>query len=118
MRKLLTNPLPYFLLLIWYGKDQEYFSDGLSEELLNLLSKIPELKVIGRTSSFSFKGKNEDLRIIGEKLGVAHILEGSGRKDGNRIRVTAQLIRATDGSHVWSETYDRELEGILNCKMI
>ena len=93
--------------------DQEYFSDGLSEELLNLLSKIPELKVIGRTSSFSFKGKNEDLRSIAQKLGVAHILEGSVRKDGNKIRVTAQLIRATDGSHLWSETYDRDLEGIF-----
>jgi hypothetical protein len=75
------------------GKDQEYFSDGLSEELLDLLSKIPELKVIGRTSSFSFKGKNEDLRIIGEKLAVAHILEGSVQKEGNKIRVTAQLIK-------------------------
>src|SRR5688572_23284511 len=95
------------------GKDQEYFSDGLSEELLNLLSKIPELKVIGRTSSFSFKGKNEDLRIIGEKLGVAHILEGSVKKDGNKIRVTAQLIRTADGSHLWSERYDRDLEGIF-----
>ena len=95
------------------GKDQEYFSDGLSEELLNLLSKIPELKVIGRTSSFSFKGKNEDLRIIGEKLGVAHILEGSVQKDGNKIRVTAQLIRTADGSHLWSERYDRDLEGIF-----
>ena len=95
------------------AKDQEYFSDGLSEELLNLLAKIPELKVIGRTSSFSFKGKNEDLRIISQKLGVAHILEGSVRKDGNKIRVTAQLIRAADGSHLWSETYDRELEGIF-----
>ncbi len=95
------------------GKDQEYFSDGLSEELLNLLSKISELKVIGRTSSFSFKGKNEDLRVIAEKLGVAHILEGSVRKDGNKIRVTAQLIRATDGSHLWSETYDRDLAAIL-----
>ena len=95
------------------GKDQEYFSEGLSEELLNLLSKISELKVIGRTSSFSFKGKNEDLRSIAQKLGVAHILEGSVRKDGNKIRVTAQLIRATDGSHLWSETYDRELEGIF-----
>ena len=95
------------------GKDQEYFTDGLSEELLNLLSKIPELKVIGRTSSFSFKGKNEDLRIIGEKLGVAHILEGSVQKDGNKIRVTAQLIRTTDGSHLWSERYDRDLEGIF-----
>jgi len=95
------------------AKDQEYFSDGLSEELLNLLAKIPELKVIGRTSSFSFKGKNEDLRSIAQKLGVAHILEGSVRKDGNKIRVTAQLIRATDGSHMWSETYDRDLEGIF-----
>lgn len=95
------------------GKDQEYFSDGLSEELLNLLSKIPELKVIGRTSSFSFKGKNEDLRIIGEKLDVAHILEGSVQKDGNKIRVTAQLIRTADGFHLWSEKYDRDLEGIF-----
>ena len=95
------------------AKDQEYFSDGLSEELLNLLAKIPELKVIGRTSSFSFKGKNEDLRNIAQKLGVAHILEGSVRKDGNKIRVTAQLIRATDGSHLWSETYDRDLEDLF-----
>jgi len=94
-------------------KDQEYFSDGLSEELLNLLAKIPELKVIGRTSSFSFKGKNEDLRSIAQKLSVAHILEGSVRKDGNKIRVTAQLIKATDGSHLWSETYDRDLEGLF-----
>ena len=95
------------------GKDQEYFSDGLSEELINLLAKIPELKVIGRTSSFSFKGKNEDLRNIAQKLGVAHILEGSVRMDGNKIRVTTQLIRAGDGSHLWSESYDRDLEGIF-----
>jgi TolB-like protein/class 3 adenylate cyclase len=95
------------------GKDQEYFSDGLSEELLNLLAKIPELKVIGRTSSFSFKGKNEDLRSIAQKLGVAHLLEGSVRKDGNKIRVTVQLIKADDGSHLWSETYDRDLEGLF-----
>ena len=94
-------------------KDQEYFSDGLSEELLNLLSKIPELKVIGRTSSFSFKGKNEDLRIIGEKLGVANILEGSVQKEGNQIRVTAQLIRTSDGFHLWSDKYDRDLQGIF-----
>ncbi len=94
-------------------KDQEYFSDGLSEELINLLAKIPGLKVIGRTSSFSFKGKNEDLRSIAEKLEVAHLLEGSVRKDGNKIRVTAQLIKATDGSHLWSETYDRDLKGIF-----
>ena len=95
------------------GKDQEYFSDGLSEELLNLLAKIPELKVIGRTSSFSFKGKNEDLRSIAQKLGVAHLLEGSVRKDGNKIRVTAQLIKADDGSHLWSETYDRDLDSLF-----
>jgi len=94
-------------------QNQEYFSDGLSEELLNLLSKVPELKVIGRTSSFAFKGKNEDLRVIGQELGVAHILEGSVRKEGNRIRVTAQLIKASDGSHLWSERYDRDLEGIF-----
>ncbi len=95
------------------GKDQEYFSDGLSEELLNLLSKIQELKVIGRTSSFSFKGKNEDLRIIGEKLGVASLLEGSVKKEGNNIRVRAQLIRAADGSQLWSETYEGNLAGIF-----
>ena len=94
-------------------KEQEYFSDGLSEELLNLLAKIPELKVIGRTSSFAFKGKNEDLRVIAQQLGVAHLLEGSVRKDGNKIRVTAQLIKATDGSHLWSEIYDRDLKGIF-----
>jgi len=94
-------------------KEQEYFSDGLSEELLNLLAKIPGLKVIGRTSSFAFKGKNEDLRTIAEKLGVAHLLEGSVRKDGNKIRVTTQLIKAADGSHLWSETYDRDLNGVF-----
>jgi TolB-like protein/class 3 adenylate cyclase/Flp pilus assembly protein TadD len=94
-------------------KEQEYFSDGLSEELLNLLAKIPELKVIGRTSSFAFKGKNEDLRSIAQKLGVAHLLEGSVRKDGNKIRVTAQLIRADDGSHLWSEKYEEDMEGLF-----
>ena len=94
-------------------KDQEYFSDGLSTELSNLLSKISELKVIGRTSSFSFKGKNEDFRVIGEKLGVAHILGGSVQKDGNQIRVTAQLIRIADGRNLWSDKYDRHLEGIF-----
>lgn len=93
--------------------EQEYFSDGISEEVLNLLAKVPELKVIGRTSSFYFKGKNEDLRIIGEKLGVANLLEGSVRKDGDKIRITAQLIRASDGTHLWSETYDRKLESVF-----
>jgi TolB-like protein/Tfp pilus assembly protein PilF len=95
------------------GKDQEYFADGLSEELLNLLAKLPELRVIGRTSSFQFKGRNEDLRVIGEKLNVAHILEGSVRKSGEKVRITAQLIKAADGSHLWSESYDRKLDDIF-----
>ena len=93
--------------------EQEYFSDGISEEILNALAKIQELKVAGRTSSFSFKGKNEDLRLIGEALGVAHILEGSVRKSGNQLRITAQLIKVDDGFHMWSETYDRELTDIF-----
>jgi len=95
--------------------DNEYFSDGLTEELLNILAKIRELRVAGRTSSFAFKGKNEDLRSIGEKLNVATILEGSVRKDDkrNRVRITAQLINVEDGYHLWSETYDRDLEDIF-----
>ena len=95
------------------GKDQEYFSDGLSENTLDLLAKVPGLKVIGRTSSFSFKGKNEDLRVIGEKLGAANILEGSVQTDGNTVRITAQLIRAADGIHLWSGKFDRELKDIF-----
>ena len=94
-------------------KDQEYFSDGMSEELLNLLSKIQGLKVISRTSSFSFKGKNLDVRKIGGALGVAHILEGSVRKSGNTIRITAQLIEVMNGTHLWSETYDREMQDVF-----
>jgi len=94
-------------------QEQEYFSDGLSEELLNLLSKIPDLKVISRTSSFSFKGKNVDVRKIGETLGVGYILEGSVRKSGNTIRITAQLIEARNGTHLWSGTYDRNIEDIF-----
>ncbi len=93
--------------------EQEYFSDGLSEEILNLLAKVPELKVIGRTSSFSFKGKNEDLRIIGQALGVTTLLEGSVRKSGDRVRITAQLIDVSDGAHIWSETYDRTMTDIF-----
>ncbi|HEX6849523.1 MAG TPA: tetratricopeptide repeat protein, partial [Chitinophagaceae bacterium] len=92
---------------------QEYFSDGLSEELLNMLAKIPELKVIGRSSSFAFKGKSEDLRTIAQKLGVHHLLDGSVRKDGNKVRVSAQLINATDGSEMWSEKYDRDFRNIF-----
>jgi len=91
----------------------EYFSDGISEELLNLLAKVPELRVIGRTSSFQFKNKNEDLRVIGEQLGVSNILEGSVRKSGNTVRVTAQLISADDGAHLWSDTFDRDLDDIF-----
>jgi TolB-like protein/Tfp pilus assembly protein PilF len=89
--------------------DQEYFSDGLSEELLNGLAKLGDIQVAGRTSSFQFKGTNPDLRDVGSTLGVNHILEGSVRKSGNRIRITAQLVQADNGFHLWSETYDREL---------
>jgi len=91
----------------------EYFSDGISEEILNALAKIKDLKVAGRTSSFAFKGKNQDLRNIGAALNVAHILEGSVRKAGNRVRITAQLIKVNDGYHVWSENYDRELDDVF-----
>ncbi len=94
-------------------KDQEYFSDGMSEELLHLLAKIPELKVAARTSSFQFKGDNRDISEVARMLGVNHVLEGSVRKAGERIRVTAQLIDARDGFHLWSETYDRDLKDIL-----
>ena len=93
--------------------DKDYFADGLSEELLNLLAKIPDLKVAGRTSSFMFKGKNDDLRAIGESLGVAHVLEGSVRRSGEKLRITAQLIKVEDGFHLWSETYDREMADIF-----
>ena len=93
--------------------DKDYFADGLSEELLNLLAKIPDLRVIGRTSSFAFKGKNEDLRVIGDALGVSTVLEGSVRRSGDRLRITAQLINTDDGSHLWSETYDREMAEIF-----
>jgi eukaryotic-like serine/threonine-protein kinase len=93
--------------------ENEYFSDGLTEELLNVLAKNPQLKVTGRTSSFAFKGKQEDLRGIGQKLGVETLLEGSVRKAGNRVRITVQLISVADGFHLWSETYDRILDDIF-----
>ena len=91
----------------------EYFSDGISEEILNSLAKVKDLKVAGRTSSFAFKTRNEDLRAIGEALGVSHILEGSVRKAGPQVRITAQLVKADDGYHLWSQTYDRELTDIF-----
>jgi TolB-like protein len=93
--------------------EQEYFSDGISEEILNSLAKVKELKVAGRTSSFAFKGENQDLRQVGETLGVEHILEGSVRKSGNKVRITAQLIQVDDGFHLWSESYDRELTDVF-----
>jgi TolB-like protein len=94
-------------------KDQEYFSDGLSEELLNLLAQVPQLRVIARTSSFAFKGKEVGVAEIAKTLSVAHVLEGSVRKSGDTLRITAQLIRTTDSSHLWSETYDRQLTDVF-----
>jgi serine/threonine-protein kinase len=94
-------------------KDNEYFSDGLAEEIINRLAHVSGLKVIARTSAFAFKGKHEDIRRIAEALGVTSILEGSVRRAGTRIRVTAQLIAARDGSHLWSERYDRELSDVF-----
>ena len=94
-------------------RDQEYFSDGLAEELLDLLAKTPGLHVIARTSSFSFKGKSDDIPTIARKLNVANILQGSVRKSGNRLRVSTQLIRAWNGEEFWSETYDRELKDVF-----
>jgi TolB-like protein/Flp pilus assembly protein TadD len=95
------------------GKDQEYFSDGISEELLNLLAKIPQLQVTARTSSFSFKGKDTAIPEIARTLHVAHVLEGSVRKAGNSVRITAQLIKAGTDTHLWSQTYDRKLDDIF-----
>jgi TolB-like protein len=94
-------------------KDQEYFGDGMAEEILDLLAKIPGLTVIGRTSSFQFKGKNEDLRKIGTELNAAYVLEGSVRNSGDRVRITAQLINTRTGAHEWSETYDRPIGDVL-----
>jgi TolB-like protein/Tfp pilus assembly protein PilF len=93
--------------------DQDYFSDGLAEEIINLLAQMAALKVIARTSSFAFRGKEQDVREIAKALNVTHILEGSVRRSGSRVRVTAQLIDAADGSHLWSERYDRELNDIF-----
>ncbi len=95
------------------GKDQEYFSDGLSEELLNQLAQIPQLRVIARTSSFSFKGKEANVAEIARILKVAHVLKGSVRKSGNTLRITAQLIRTSDSTHLWSQTYDRNLTDVF-----
>ena len=95
------------------AKDQEYFSDGLAEQLINDLARVSGLKVVGRSSSFQFKGKNDDLRDVGRKLGVANVLEGSVRREGNHVRITAELIKADDGVQLWSQTYDREIKDIF-----
>jgi adenylate cyclase len=94
-------------------KDQEYFCDGITEELINALTHVESLKVIARTSSFAFKGKQKDMREIGRKLDVETLLEGSIRKDGKRLRITAQLIKVADGSHLWSEKFDREIDDVF-----
>jgi TolB-like protein/Flp pilus assembly protein TadD len=112
------NPPPHSVAVLPFvnmsgDKDQEYFSDGLTEELLNSLTRINELQVAGRTSSFYFKGKDVDLGTIARKLNVADVLEGSVRRSGHRVRITAQLINAVTGFHLWSETYDRDLSDIL-----
>src|SRR6266567_929316 len=93
--------------------DQEYFCDGISEEILDVLAKVEGLRVVARTSSFSFKGKNADVSEIAQKLNVQNVLEGSLRREGNRVRITAQLINARDGFHIWSDTFERELQGVF-----
>jgi len=113
-----SAPPPYSIAVLPFldmseRHDQEYFSDGLSEELIDLLARLPQLEVIARTSSFSFKGKSDDIPTIGRKLNVANVLEGSVRKSGNRLRVTTQLIRADNGVHIWSDTYERDLKGVF-----
>jgi TolB-like protein/predicted Zn-dependent protease len=95
------------------AKDQEYFSDGLSEQLIHDLAKVSGLKVVGRSSAFQFKGKNEDLREVGRKLGVANVLEGSVHREGDHVRIAAELIKADDGFQLWSQTYDRQINDIF-----
>ena len=93
--------------------ENEYFADGMAEEIINALSKIQSLRVASRTSSFAFKGKNEDIGEIGRKLQVSTVLEGSVRKMGNKLRITAQLVNVADGYQLWSERYDREIEDVF-----
>src|SRR5262249_6303055 len=94
-------------------KDQEYFCDGMSEEIIDALAKVEGLRVVSRTSSFSFKGKRADVSEIAKKLNVENVLEGSLRREGNRVRVTAELINTLSGFHIWTGTYDRELAGVF-----
>ena len=112
-----TTTLPSIAVLAFANRsasaDDEYFSDGLADELLNVLAKINGLRVVARTSSFSFKGKSDDVATIGAKLNVAILLEGSVRKSGNRVRIAVQLVQVADSAHLWSETYDRTLDDIF-----
>jgi TolB-like protein len=94
-------------------KEQEFFSDGITEEITSALAKVPDLHVVGRTSAFQFKGQNQDLRSIGQSLSATHLIEGSVRKAGGRVRITVQLIKANDGTHIWTEDYDRQLTDIF-----
>ena len=94
-------------------KDQEFFSDGITEEITSALAKIPRLTVIGRTSAFQYKGENKDLRAIGQALGVKNLIEGSVRKAGNQVRITAELIKVADGTQIWTDSYDRKLTDIF-----
>jgi len=115
-------PLPFFpeksiavlpFLDLSQAKDQEYFCDGMSEEILDALAKVDGLRIVARTSSFSFKGKSTDVSEVGKKLNVENVVEGSVRRDGNRVRISAQLINARNGLQLWSETYERELQGVF-----
>ena len=94
-------------------KEQEFFSDGMTEEITAALAKVPDLRVVARTSAFEFKGKNVNIKTMGQELGATHLIEGSVRKAGNRLRITAQLIKADDGTHIWAEDYDRELTDVF-----
>ena len=112
------NPPPHSIAVLPFvnmsgDKEQEYFSDGLTEELLNSLAEINELQVAARTSAFSFKGKDTDIGTIARKLNVGAVLEGSVRRSSHTVRITAQLINAVTGFHLWSKTYDRDLGDVL-----
>ncbi len=93
--------------------DQGYFADGMTEEIINALARLPDLRVVARTSAFAFKGKDADIRAIGEQLGVRNVVEGSVRRSGDRLRVTAQLVSVADGYHLWSETYERDVTDVF-----
>src|SRR5437867_2949263 len=112
------HPIPASIAVLPFldlsqAKDQEYFCDGMSEEILNALAKVDGLHVVARTSSFSFKGKNVNVSEVGKKISVENVVEGSVRREGNRVRISAQLINARNGVHLWSETYERELQGVF-----